>query len=80
MAIQADLARWMAIHLPARQNRVRPDAMARPDMAALARDHALGLADPPRIDIPSAPGCEVGEGQAFDGTLSEELTAPGAVR
>ena len=27
-----------------------------PDMGALARDHALGLADPPRILLPSAPG------------------------
>jgi hypothetical protein len=35
-----------------------------PDIGALARDHARDRADPARIDIPSAPGYEVGEGQA----------------
>jgi integrase len=34
-----------------------------PNVSVGLRAHALGLADPPRIDIPSAPGREVGEGQ-----------------
>ena len=46
----------MAILLPARRTRVLSDGDHAPDMGALARDLALGLADPPRILLPSAPG------------------------
>jgi len=45
----------MAILLPARRTRVLSDGDHAPDMGALARDLALGLADPPRIHIRRPP-------------------------
>jgi hypothetical protein len=40
---------WMAIPLTAGRNRARFDADHAPDVGVLAREHALGLADPPTI-------------------------------
>ena len=63
----------MAIPLPAGGNRVCSDDDPAPDVGVRACEHALTLADPPRIDHPSAPGSQVGEGQVDEALLSQPL-------
>ena len=63
----------MAIPLPAGGNRVCSDDDSAPDVGVRACEHALTLADPPRIDHPSAPGSQVGEGQVDEALLSQPL-------
>ena len=70
----------MAIPLPAQRNRLCFDADHAPDVGVIAREHALGLADSPRIGLPLAPGRRPGEGQPLPGKLDdyiEEIIADG---